>query len=162
VQPQSRRLDFKRNALSKEGRVEVIHLIFYTKITQWGHGFCGTISNSLGMKVVKTYRKNYILCWDVYIICNVLINIVLMSFPTSNIQIEHVRQWSYISDINLKSQNWNSIGYQICLIYHTCLTQVVNDYMNEVWFFLRHTRLPRYITHHTRLNFKIRQNKHNR
>jgi hypothetical protein len=58
--------------------------------------------------------------------------VVLMSFLTSHIQIEHVRQWSYISDMYLKSQNWNPIGYLTCLIYHTCLTEVRNDYMSEV------------------------------
>jgi hypothetical protein len=42
------------------------------------------------MKVAKTYQKYYVLYWDAYIICNVLINVVLMSFPTSHIQIEHV------------------------------------------------------------------------
>jgi hypothetical protein len=30
-------------------------------------------SNSLGMKVAKTYRKDCTLYWDVYIICNTLI-----------------------------------------------------------------------------------------
>jgi hypothetical protein len=38
-------------------------------------GFYGTFSNSLVMKVTKIYRKDYALCWDIYIICvcNVLI-----------------------------------------------------------------------------------------
>jgi hypothetical protein len=80
-------------SVSHSGLVYIdILLIFCRKTTQWGHGLCRTFSNSLGMEVTKTYRKDCALYLDVYIICNVLRNFVLISNTTSHIQIKHVRQ----------------------------------------------------------------------
>jgi hypothetical protein len=51
---------------------------------QCGHGFYGTFSNLLGMKVTKTYQKDYALYWDVYIICNILILYLINCVTTKN------------------------------------------------------------------------------
>jgi hypothetical protein len=49
-----------------------------------GHGFYGSFSNLLGMKLTKTYRKDCALYWDVYIICNVLILYLINCVTTKN------------------------------------------------------------------------------
>jgi hypothetical protein len=56
----------------------------------------------VGNESHKNISKDCTLYWDVYIICTVLINVVLMSDLTSHIQIEHVQEWSYISDMCFK------------------------------------------------------------
>jgi hypothetical protein len=61
-----------------------IHLIFCRNTTQWGHGFYRAFSNSLGMKVTKTYRKYCALYWDVYIICNILVLYLINCVTTKN------------------------------------------------------------------------------
>jgi hypothetical protein len=52
------------------------------------------------------------------------LSVVLMPDPTSYIQIEHVWLWSDISDLCFESRIWNPMGYRICPIDQTRLTQI--------------------------------------
>jgi hypothetical protein len=147
-------------SISHSGLVYIyIHIIFYRKITQWGHGFCGTFSNSLGIKVVKTYQKDCALYWNVYIICNVIIlfdycvtiknELIGMFVSLGSKVVECFVLSERIGRVPVNSAKWHQVNapykfgisacnncpsacnnwpsawefiYQICLIYHICLT----------------------------------------